>query len=287
MHTSTTHPATSVSFATARTRTVTADGVDFAYRELGPSAGVPLILLTHLAANLDNWDPRVVDGLAASRRVIAFDSRGVGATTGAPASTIDDMARDAVSFIRALGLDRVDLLGFSMGGMVAQVIAADHPALVRKLILAGTGPAGGVGIDRVTRVSNAAVLRGILTFTDPKTTLFFTRTSNGKQAARDFLARIAERTVDRDTKISVRAYRAQLAALGDWGTRSPSDHSKISQPVLVANGEHDAMVPTENSVDLSRRLPDAELVLYPDAGHGGIFQFHRQFVATALEFLAR
>ena len=287
MHTSTTHPETSVSFATARTGTATADGVDFAYRELGPSTGVPLILLTHLAANLDNWDPRVVDGLAGSRRVIAFDNRGVGATTGAPASTIDDMARDAVSFIRALGLDRVDLLGFSMGGMVAQVIAADHPALVRKLILAGTGPAGGVGIDRVTRVSNAAVLRGILTFTDPKTTLFFTPTPNGKQAARDFLARIAERTVDRDTKISVRAYRAQLTALRDWGTRSPSDLSKIAQPVLVANGEHDAMVPTENSVDLSRRLPDAELVLYPDAGHGGIFQYHRQFVATALEFLAR
>jgi pimeloyl-ACP methyl ester carboxylesterase len=248
---------------------------------------VPLILLTHLAATLDNWDPRVVDGLAASRRVITFDNRGVGATTGSPATSIDAMARDAVSFIRALGFDRVDLLGFSMGGMVAQVIAADHPALVRKLILAGTGPTGGVGIDRVTRVSNAAVLRGILTFTDPKTTLFFTRTPNGKRAARDFLTRLAERTVDRDAKISVRAYRAQLAALRDWGTRPPSDLSKITQPVLVANGEHDTMVPTENSVGLSRRLPDAELVLYPDAGHGGIFQYHRQFVATALEFLAR
>ncbi|GAA1823610.1 alpha/beta fold hydrolase [Agromyces salentinus] len=291
MHSTTTdHPGSSaaaVSFATTPTRTVTANGVDYAYRELGPSVGVPLVLLTHLAATLDNWDPRVVDGLAANRRVIVFDNRGVGASTGTPSSSIEDMARDAVSFIAALGFDRVDLLGLSMGGMVAQVIAVTNPALVRKIVLAGTGPAGGVGIDRVSRVSNAAVLRGILTFSDPKTTLFFTRTANGKRAAREFLARIAERTVDRDAKISTRAYRAQLAAVHDWGTRSPADLSKITQPVLVANGEHDTMVPTENSVDLVERLPDAELVLYPDAGHAGIFQFHAQFVATTLEFLAR
>ena len=286
MH-NTTHPGTALSFATVPTRTISAAGVDFAYRELGPSTGVPLVLLTHLAATLDNWDPRVVDGLAGGRHVIAFDNRGVGATTGTPASTIEDMARDAVAFIRALGFDRVDLLGLSMGGMIAQVIAATDPSLVRKLILAGTGPAGGVGIDRITWVSNAAVLRGILTFSDPKTTLFFTRTANGKRAAREFLARIAERTVDRDAKITTRAYRAQLAAVHDWGTRPAADLSKITQPVLVANGEHDTMIPTENSVDLSRRLPDAELVLYPDAGHAGIFQNHRQFVATALEFLAR
>jgi len=280
--------ATAASYATTPTRTIAAaNGVEFAYRDLGPSVGVPLILLTHLAATLDNWDPRVVDGLASSRRVIAFDNRGVGATTGAPASTIEQMASDAVSFIRALGLDRVDLLGLSMGGMVAQVVAVTHPALVRKLVLAGTGPAGGVGIDRVTRVSNAAVLRGILTFSDPKSTLFFTRTPNGKQAAREFLARIAERTVDRDAKITTRAYRAQLAAVRDWGTRQPADLSKITHPVLVANGEHDTMVPTENSVDLAERLPDGELVLYPDAGHAGIFQFHGPFVATTLEFLAR
>jgi pimeloyl-ACP methyl ester carboxylesterase len=286
MHT-TTHPGTALSYATVPTRTVTAAGVEFAYRELGTSTGVPVILLTHLAATLDNWDPRVVDGLAARRRVIAFDNRGVGATTGAPASTIEDMARDAVAFIRALGLDRVDLLGLSMGGMIAQVIAATDPALVRKLVLAGTGPAGGVGIDRITWVSNAAVLRGILTFSDPKTTLFFTRTANGKRAAHEFLARLAERTVDRDRKITTRAYRAQLAAVHDWGTRAPADLSKLTQPTLVANGEHDTMIPTENSVDLSRRLPDAELELYPDAGHAGIFQHHRQFVATTLDFLAR
>lgn len=287
MHTTPTPANTAVSYATVPTRTIAAGGIRFAYRDLGPHVGVPLILLTHLAATLDNWDPRVVDGLAAGRRVIAFDNRGVGATTGAPAATIDDMARDVVTFIRAMGFERVDLLGLSMGGMIAQVIAQREPSLVRRMILAGTGPAGGAGIDRVTRVSNAAVLRGILTSSDPKTTLFFTRTANGRQAAREFLARLAERTEGRDERISTTAYRAQLAAVRRWARQAPADLSVIRQPVLVANGEHDTMVPTENSVDLAERLPEAELELYPDAGHGGIFQHHRRFVATALEFLAR
>src|SRR3954466_14245961 len=135
-----------MAYKNAPTRTVSADGVDFAYRELGPDAGVPVVLLTHLAAVLDNWDPRVVDGLAAQHRVIAFDNRGVGATTGTTPGTIQAMADDAVTFIRALKLEQVDLLGLSMGGMIAQVIAHDQPGLVRRMILAGTGPAGGEGI---------------------------------------------------------------------------------------------------------------------------------------------
>ena len=156
------------SYTDAPTRTIAAGGVNFAYRELGPKTGVPVIFLTHLAAVLDNWDPRVVDGIAAKHRVITFDNRGVGASTGSTPDTIAAMAKDAVTFIRALGPGQVDLLGFSMGGMIAQVIAQDEPHLVRKLILAGTGPAGGQGIKNVTRISHLDTIRGLLTFQDPK-----------------------------------------------------------------------------------------------------------------------
>ena len=241
--------------------------------------------MTHLAAVLDNWDPRVVDGLATERRVIAFDNRGVGATTGATPRTIQAMAKDAAMFIRALGLTQVDLLGFSMGGMIAQVIAQNDPELVRRLILAGTGPAGGEGITDVTRLSHLDTVRGLLTLQDPKQFLFFTRTPNGRQAGKQFLARLKERTENRDKAISVRSYLAQLSAIHSWGLERPHDLSTVVQPALVANGESDRMVPTQNSADLARRLPNSDLVIYPDAGHGGIFQFHGQFVERALAFL--
>ena len=273
------------SYKDAPTRTVSAGGVNFTYRELGPKTGVPVIFLTHLAAVLDNWDPRVVDGIAAQHRVIAFDNRGVGASTGSTPDTIRAMAKDAITFIRALGLDEVDLLAFSMGGMIAQVIVQEEPQLVRRLILAGTGPAGGEGIEKVTGISNRDVVRGLLTFQDSKQFLFFTRTPNGRRAGKEFLARLKERTENRDKAISLRSYRAQLKAIHRWGLAQPSDLSVIHQPVLVANGDSDKMVPTKNSADLARRLPGSELVIYPDAGHGGIFQFRQQFVERALAFL--
>jgi pimeloyl-ACP methyl ester carboxylesterase len=272
-------------YRNAPTRTVSAGGVDFAYRELGPATGVPLVLVTHLAAVLDNWDPRVVDGLAAKHRVIAFDNRGVGASSGTVPNTIQAMAKDAVTFIKALGLTQVDLLGFSMGGMIAQVIVQEEPQLVRKLILAGTGPAGGEGIKNVTKISHLDTVRALFTLQDPKQFLFFTRTPNGRRAGKEFLGRLKERTVNRDKAISLKAYFTQLDAIHSWGLERPHDLSVIRQPVLVANGEHDRMVPTPNSLDLARRLPDSDLVIYPDAGHGGIFQFHGQFVTKALAFL--
>jgi pimeloyl-ACP methyl ester carboxylesterase len=272
-------------YAAAPTKTVSVRGVDFAYRELGPAGGVPVIFLTHLAAVLDNWDPRVVDGIAAQHRVIALDNRGVGASGGSTPNTIEAMAHDAVAFIRALGLEEVDLLGFSMGGMIAQLIAADEPQLVRKVILAGTGPAGGVGITKVTRLSHLDTLRGLLTLQDPKQFLFFTRTPAGRRAGKEFLARLKERTEHRDKRISLRSYGAQLTAIHRWGQHQPADLSVIHQPVLVANGETDRMVPTSNSRDLAQRLPNADLDIYPDSGHGGIFQFHQQFVERALAFL--
>jgi len=269
----------------APTRTLTAGGVQFAYRELGVKTGTPVIFLTHLAANLDNWDPRVVDGIAAKHHVITFDNRGVGGSTGKVPTTIEAMAHDAVTFIRALGYEQVDLLGFSMGGMIAQVIALEEPELVRTLILTGTGPAGGVGIDQVTRIANVDLARGLLTVKDPKTYLFFTRTENGKRSAKEFLARLKERTNQRDKAMSLTGYRAQLKAIHRWGRQRPVDLSGIKQPVFVANGEHDRMVPSSNSRDLAQRLRNSDVALYPDAGHGGIFQYHDEFVASALAFL--
>jgi pimeloyl-ACP methyl ester carboxylesterase len=277
--------ALNTTWQNAPTYTINAGGVEFAYRELGPRTGVPVVFLTHLAAVLDNWDPRVVDGIAVKHRVITFDNRGVGASSGATPRTIEEMARDAVTFIRALGFDQVDLFGLSMGGMIAQVIAQQHPQLVRKMILAGTGPAGGEGIDKVTRLTYLDTARGLLTRQDPKQFLFFTRTSNGRRAGKEFLARLEERTNDRDKAISVRSFRAQLKAIHRWGQQKPADLASIHQPVLVMNGDSDRMVPTKNTVDLDRRLPNSQLVIYPDAGHGGVFQFHADFVKRVRAFL--
>jgi pimeloyl-ACP methyl ester carboxylesterase len=277
--------ALNATWKNAPTQTINVGGVQFAYRQLGPSTGVPVVFLTHLAAVLDNSDPRVVDGIAAKHRVIAFDNRGVGASSGSTPTTIEEMANDAVTFIRALGFDRVDLFGFSMGGMIAQVIAQQEPRLVRKMILAGTGPAGGEGIDNVTRISYLDTARGLITRQDPKQFLFFTRTPNGRRAGKEFLARLKERTSGRDKAISVGSFRAQLKAIHRWGQQQPADLASIHQPVLVMNGESDKMVPSKNTVELDRRLPNSQLVLYPDAGHGGVFQFHEDFVKRALEFL--
>ena len=270
----------------APTETVDVGGTKFAYRQLGPEMRVPVIALNHLGGVLDNWDPRVIDGIAAKRRVIAFDNRGIGASGGSTPTSVEAMARDAVAFIRALGLDQVDLFGFSLGGMVSQVIAQEEPQLVRKMVLAGTGPAGGEGIDKVTRITIREIVRGFLTFKDPKYYLFFTQTPNGRTAAREFLGRLKERKEDRDKRISPIAFRAQLKAIHAWGTQQPQDLSNVRQPALVANGDQDRMVPSSNTIDLARRLPNGRLVeLYPDAGHGGIFQYHREFVPAVLEFL--
>src|SRR3954468_7630057 len=269
----------------AATHRLWAGGVKFAYRELGPSTGVPVVFLTHLAAVLDNWDPRVVDGIAAKHRIVTFDNRGVGASSGSTPTTIEEMARDAVTFIGALGFDQVDLFGFSLGGMIAQVIAQEEPQLVRKMIIAGTGPAGGDGIEKVTRITYLDAARGLLTRQDPKQFLFFTRTPTGRRAGKEFLARLEERTKDRDKAISIGSFRAQLTAIHRWGQQQPADLASIHQPVLVMNGDSDKMVPTKNTVDLDERLPNSQIVLYRDAGHGGVFQFHEDFVKRALEFL--
>ena len=268
----------------APTKTVDVGGTKFAYRELGPKSGVPVIFLNHLAAELDRWDPRVVDGIAARHHVIVFDNRGIGVSEGSTPDSVEAMAHDAIAFIRALGFDRVDLLGFSLGGFISQVIALEAPQLLRRIILAGTGPAGGVGIDKVTRVTIRDMLKAALTLKHPEYYLFFTGTANGRRSARDFLRRLSERTVNRDKPVSIGAFRSQLSAIHAWGCKAPDDLSRIKQPVLVANGDRDKMVPSSNSVDMARRLPNAQLVIYDDAGHGGIFQYHQDFVEKALSF---
>ena len=275
------------SYAQAPARTVTAGGVTYAYRELGPRGGIPVVFFVHLAANLDNWDPRIVDPIAKNRHVITFDNRGVGASSGDVPDTVEAMADDAYTFIRALGFDNIDVFSFSLGGMVAQALVAKHPELVRKLVLTGTGPAGGTDIDKVAGTTYFDILRAALTRSDPKEFLFFNRNASGKRAAQAFVERLKERTADRDKPITVKAFQTQLKAIKRWGRSAPADLSKVTQPTLIANGDNDRMVPSVLSDDLHRRIKDSELVIYPDSGHGGIFQNHRQFVPVVLEFLER
>ncbi len=275
------------SYQDAPTRTIAAGGVNFAYRELGPKTGVPVIFFVHLAGTLDNWDPAVIDPIAARHHVITFDNRGVGASSGAVPDTIEAMAEDAVTFIKALGSGKVDIFSFSLGGMIAQALVVRHPELVRKLILTGTGPAGGAGIDKVAGTTYYDTLRATLTRQDPKEFLFFNRDTTGKRAARAFVERLKERTAGRDANISIKAFQTQLKAIKRWGRSTPADLSAITQPTLIANGDHDRMVPSVLSEDLHRRIPGSELIIYPDSGHGGIFQYHEKFVPVALDFLAR
>lgn len=275
-----------VTWKNVPTRTIDVGGVPFAYRELGPDSGVPVIFLHHLMAVLDDWDPRVIDGIAAQRRVIAFDNCGVGASGGSVPHTVEAMGRDAIAFIRALGLRKVDLLGFSLGGGIAQMVALQAPDLVRRIILAGTGPRGGGGIDEINRIAVIAYIKAALTLSDPRNFLFFPRTPDGKRAAKDYFSRLKERTEDRDQPISLQARRAQLKAIRTAGMSAPDDLSVITQPVFVANGDHDLMVDSSHSADMARRLPNAKLTIYPDSGHGGVFQHYRAFVPAVLDFLA-
>ena len=268
------------------TRTVDVGGVKFAYRELGTGSGVPVVFLHHLTAVLDDWDPRIIDGIAAHHCVIAFDNRGVGGTGSSVPHTVEQMGADAIAFIRALGLERVDLFGFSLGGGVAQMVALQAPELVRRMILAGTGPRGGGGIDQITKIAVIAYLKAGLTFSDPRNFLFFPRTAEGKRAASDYFNRLKERTHNRDKRISMQARIAQLKAIRHAGQSEPDDLSLITQPVFVANGDHDLMVDSSHSADMARRLPNAKLKIYPNSGHGGVFQHHRTFVPDALQFLA-
>lgn len=273
------------SYAKAPARTINAGGVSYAYRELGPKGGIPVVFFIHLAATLDNWDPRIIDPIAKNRHVITFNNQGVGASTGQVPDSIEAMAEDAYTFITALGYEKIDVFSFSLGGMVAQALVARHPELVRKLVLTGTGPKGGKDMHKVIGTTYYDILRATLTRSDAKEFLFFNRDAAGKQAGKAFVKRLEERTADRDAPITIKAFRTQLQAIKKWGLSTPADLSKITQPTLIANGDNDRMVPSVLSEDLHRRINGSELIIYPGSGHGGIFQFHDKFAPIAVEFL--
>lgn len=273
---------------TAATQRIDAAGESLVYRDLGPGDGTPVVLLTHLAATLDEWDPAVINALAGAHRVITVGLPGVGGSTGAVAPNVKRMADAGVSFIEAMGLTEVDLVGFSLGGFIAQQIALDHPQIVRRLVLTGTGPAGGEGIDRPTGAAYiyGDMLRGALARTDAKEFLFFNRDRVGKDAARNYLARISERIMDRDQPIALPAMQKQIAAIKAWGRAEPQDLSRIVAPTFIANGDNDRMVPSELSEDMHRRIPGSTLEIYPNSGHGGVFQHGEAFTTALLAHLA-
>ena len=275
---------------TAPTRFAQAGGISFAYRRFGNRVGTPIVLLQHFMGNLDNYDPAITDALASRREVILTDNAGVGLSTGEAPKTVSGMARDAASFIDALGLEHIDLFGFSMGGYVAQQIAVDRPELVRRLILVGTGPRGG---ERMAQLApdTAPLFANVY---DPQDLMwlpiFFSPSEPSQTAGRRFLERIRERTEDRDAPVSEVTVAAHSTAAREWGAgdKDSFDYLKrISHPTLVVNGSNDIVVATVNSYILQQNLPDAELVLFPDSNHGSHFQFTEQFNPYASDFLDR
>jgi pimeloyl-ACP methyl ester carboxylesterase len=268
------------------TQTVDVGGTSFAYRELGPRGGTPLVFLHHFTAVLDDWDPRVIDPIAEHHHVIAFDNRGIGASGGKVPHTVAAMAADAAAVIRALGHEQVDLLGFSLGGGVAQDVTLRNPHLVRRLILTGTGHRGGGGLTRMPLIVGSAYAKAAQTRRDPRQVLIFNQDDTGRRAGADYIARLHERTADRDEPISHQARIAQLMAIREAGLGRPHDLSQITQPTLVANGDNDVMVASSQSHALAEQIPNSRLVIYPNSGHGGIFQYHEQFVSEVLAFLA-
>ncbi|BCH01633.1 alpha/beta hydrolase [Mesorhizobium sp. 131-2-5] len=269
---------------TAPTRYIEGGGIRFAYRRLGPSTGTALILLQHFSGNIDAWDPAVVNVLATDRPVIAFDNAGVGRSTGQTPDNIAAMAQDAVAFIKLLGLSEVDLLGFSLGGCVAQQIAAEHGRLVRKLILVGTAPRGG-------EEHLLTVLQDAFSQTDApdvRLPLFFTKSSASQSAGLAFLKRAKARKEDRDTDNGGAVTDPQAKALITWCATPDPEHAilrAIRQPALVVSGSHDTMLPADNAYAMFKALSNAQLVLYPDSGHGALFQHHELFVSHVRTFL--
>lgn len=273
---------------TAPTRFIEVDGAQFAYRRWGNRATgqPPLFFLQHFRGGMDHWDPFMTDGLAGGREVILFNGRGVASSTGRPRTRIEHMADDAAAVIRALGLQQVDLLGFSLGGFQAQDLARRHPELVRKLMLLGTGPRGG-NPDSEPRVLEVAP-RPVPTIED-FLYLFFGRSDAAKKAGYEFWRRRHQRQ-DQDPPSSPEVTQAQIEAnlyfLPKLDYEQPFAHlHAIKQPTFILNGENDVMIPTINSWNMAQNIPNAQLFIYPDAGHGAQFQYPERFLQHAIQFL--
>jgi pimeloyl-ACP methyl ester carboxylesterase len=279
-------------FASADLQEIQAsNGITYAFRRVGaPSPdGIPLVLLQHFRGNIDNWDPALVDGLAAERDVIAFDNTGVGGTTGTTPGTAEQMAEDAVAFLDALDLPQVDLLGFSLGGFVAQVIALAHPTRVRKLVLASTGPKGAPGMESWPDDVVAALVTPDAPGPEQVMQVFYADTPASQQAGGAALGRIFGRQEGRDAEVSPEAHKTQYYdAVLSWGQRdwdAVAKLAEIKQPTLIFQGDHDKMIATRASHTMAGLIPDARIVIYPHASHGAIFQYAPETVARTLEFL--
>jgi len=278
----------SITHVNAPTQFVDANGARYAYRRFGKASGIPLVFNQHFTGTMDHWGPAVIDAIARNREVILFNNAGVSSSTGSVPSSFKDMGANAISFIRALGLDKVDVLGFSIGGMVAQEIALQASNLVRKLILVGTGPRGGQGMATLTPEAQA-IFGG--TYENPDDVwlkVHFTPSQASQAAGRVYLKRFRDRTDGRDPEASEAAAGAQMAAIGEWGEQREGSFEylkKISQPTLVVNGTNDVIVYTINSYILAQNLPDAQLILYPDANHGSIYQNPELFTEHVNLFL--
>lgn len=261
-------------------------GRKFAYREIGiDTNNMPLVLLNHLSATLDNWDPNLINKLAANRKIIVFDNRGIGLSQGSVPQSITQMADDTVAFLKAMHYSKIDLLGLSMGGFVAQDFVLKYPTMVNKLILVGTGPKGDKKIAQVGRITNIDIVRSFFARKDVKEYLFFTTTAQGKKFAKEFISRLNKRNAIKDAPIKIPAYLNQLKAIRRYAHDQPSDLEKISAPTLIVNGDHDRMVPTQDSYLLQKKIKNSQLKIYPDAGHMSLFQNSTDFSQLVNEFL--
>lgn len=273
---------------TAPTRFVDVDGAHLAYRRFGKTGGVPLVFLQHFVGNLDSWDPKVIDGFARDREVILFDNAGVASSSGEVPDNIEDMARYAAGLLKALGVKQADLLGFSMGSLIAQQVTLDHPDLVRRLILVGSSPRGGVGMASLTPEFQGYLAKKREVPDELLLDVFFTQSAESQAAGREFLTRLRARKVNRDVDVNSKTAPAQAAAIAGWG--KPADNANdylknIRQPTLVVSGSNDIVFYTVNDVTLQQHLPNAHLVIYPDSNHGAIYQYPELFVKHASLFL--